>query len=208
MTRRQIALVAAALILGLSAGPDALGQQATIEGVARADQGGAPVQFALVRLLRADSSPSPSDSPPQGMTNANGRFRFDGVAPGRYRVQLLRIGLLPVLSEPVQVSAGETRRLDLRVASPPLVLPAITVTVTADVCVTAKELSQHPRLHTLWQQARDGASVRSISAISATPGGQSGTPRATGRKRSLAATTPRTTDGACRTNWTSCMRTS
>jgi hypothetical protein len=160
MTRRQIALVAAALILGLSAGPDALGQQATIEGVARADQGGAPVQFALVRLLRADSSPSPSDSPPQGMTNANGRFRFDGVAPGRYRVQLLRIGLLPVLSEPVQVSAGETRRLDLRVASPPLVLPAITVTVTADVCVTAKELSQHPRLHTLWQQARDGASVR------------------------------------------------
>jgi hypothetical protein len=34
------------------------------------------------------------------------------------------------------------------------------VTVTADVCVTAEKLKEHPQLQTLWQQARQGASVR------------------------------------------------
>ena len=120
MTRcRPIALLAALLILGMSATPDAIAQKATVEGHARAEEGGAPVQFALVRLVRADSSPLPSDSPPQGITNADGRYRFDGVAPGRYRVQLLRIGFRPVLSDPVQVAAGETVQLELRVASQP-----------------------------------------------------------------------------------------
>src|SRR6185436_2702674 len=102
---RPIVLLAAFLILGAT--PDAIAQTATLEGHARAEEGGAPVQFALVRLVRADASPLPSDSPPQGMTNADGRYRFDGVAPGRYRVELLRIGLQPVLSDPVHVAAGE-----------------------------------------------------------------------------------------------------
>ena len=155
---RPIALFAALLILGISAAPDAIAQKAAVEGVARAEEGGAPVQFALVRLVRADASPLPSDSPPQGMTNADGRYRFDGVAPGRYRVQLQRIGFRSLLSDPVQVAVGETVQLDLRVASQPLVLPPVTV--TADVCVTAKKLEEHPQLQTLWQQARDGASVR------------------------------------------------
>ena len=62
MTRcRPIALLAAWLILGMSATPDAIAQKATVEGHARAEEGGAPVQFALVRLVRADSSPLPSD---------------------------------------------------------------------------------------------------------------------------------------------------
>src|SRR6185436_8897326 len=58
----------------------------------------------------------------------------------------------------VQVAGGETVQLDLRVASMPVALP--TVTVTAEICVTGKELVKHPQLETLWQQARDGASVR------------------------------------------------
>src|SRR4029453_10105875 len=58
-----------------------------------------------------------------------------------------------------QVAAGETVQLEIRVTSQAVVvLPPITV--TADVCVTAKALKQHPQLQTLWQQARDGASVR------------------------------------------------
>ena len=146
------------LILGTGAAPDAIAQNAAIEGVARAEESGTPVQFALVRLVRADSSPLPSDSPPQGITSATGRYRFDGVAPGRYRVQLLRIGFRPVLSDPVQVAAGETVQFAFRVASQPVVLPPVTV--TADVCVPAKELKKYPQIQTLWQQARDGASVR------------------------------------------------
>jgi hypothetical protein len=159
MTRRSlITLIAAVLVLGAASAPDVNAQSAAVEGVARAEEGGAPVQFALVRLVRADSSSRPSDNPPQGITSASGRYRFGGVAPGRYRVQLLRIGFRPVLSDPVQVAAGETVQLALRVASQPLMLP--TVTVTAEVCVTAKELTKYPQLETLWQQARDGASVR------------------------------------------------
>ncbi len=47
---RPIAWFAAWLILGISAAPDAMAQQGAVEGVARAEEGGAPVQFALVRL--------------------------------------------------------------------------------------------------------------------------------------------------------------
>jgi len=154
---RPIVLLAALLMLGISATPDAIVQTAIIEGHARAE-GGAPVQFALVRLVRDDANPLPADTAPQAITNAEGRYRFEGVAPGRYRVQLLRIGFLPVLSDPVQVAAGETVQLDLRAASPPVRLESVTV--TADVCVPANKLKEHPQLQTLWQQARDGASVR------------------------------------------------
>ena len=78
MTRcRPMALLAALLILGMSATPDAIAQKATVEGHARAEEDGAPVQFALVRLVRADSIPLPSDSPAEGMTNAGGTVRVD-----------------------------------------------------------------------------------------------------------------------------------
>jgi hypothetical protein len=149
---------AAVLVVGAAPSPAARAQGGTIEGVARAAEGGAPVAFALVRLIRADSAASLAGTAPQGITNADGRYRFGGVAAGRYRVQLLRIGFRPVLSDPVQVAAGEAVQLPLRVASQPLPLPPVTV--TAEACVTAKELARQPRLQTLWQQARDGASVR------------------------------------------------
>ena len=158
-TGRATAVLAAFLILGMSARPGAIAQKATVEGRAIAE-GGAPVQFALVQLVHADSSQVPSESPLQAITNADGRYRFEGVTPGRYRVQLLRIGFRPVLSDPVQVAAGQTVQFEFRVASQPLRLPPVSVTVTADVCVPAKNLKEHPQLQTLWQQARDGASVR------------------------------------------------
>jgi hypothetical protein len=80
------------------------------------------------------------------------------VAAGRYRVLLLRIGYHPVMSDPVQVAAGETMQLELRVASQPVTLPAVTI--TPEVCLNAKELVKYPQVYTLWQQARDGAAVR------------------------------------------------
>ena len=135
-----------------------LAQLASVDVVVSVEGSGAPVQFALVQLVPADASALPADPPPQGMTNATGRFRFDDVAPGRYRVQLLRVGFEPVMSEPVRVTAGETVQLALRVASQRLMLPPVTV--TADACVTAKDLKAHPRLYTLWEQARRGGSVR------------------------------------------------
>src|SRR5688572_27524958 len=93
MTRfRAIALLSAVLVLGTAAAPDANAQSAAVEGVARSEDGSVPVPFALVRLVPVDSTASRSGTPPQGITSADGRYRFSGVAAGRYRVQLLRIG--------------------------------------------------------------------------------------------------------------------
>lgn len=156
MTRsRRITRLAAVLLVGTV--HDAFAQKAAFEGVVRTEDGGAPVQFALVRLVRGDSTPL-SDGPAQGLTSGTGRYRFDGLAPGRYRVQLLRIGYVPVVSEAVQVAAGETREFSFRVAWHTVVLPPVTV--TAEACVPAKDLDKFPQIQTLWQQARDGAAVR------------------------------------------------
>jgi hypothetical protein len=150
---RPIASLAALLLLGAASARAVDAQPAAVEGVARAEDGGAPIPFALVRLLGPDSTVSA-----QGITGPEGRFRFGGVAAGSYRVQLLRIGYWPVLSAPVQVVAGETAQLPLRVASQPLQLP--TVTVAGDGCVKHDALVDSPQLLALWQQARDGASIR------------------------------------------------
>src|SRR5688572_23895501 len=126
MTRcRPNALLAAVLVLGTASATNANAQTAAVVGVARAEDGGAPIPFALVRLVPADSTASPSRTPPQGITSDNGRYRFEGVSAGQYRVQLLRIGFRPVLSDPVQVAAGEPVQLALRVASQPLELPPV-----------------------------------------------------------------------------------
>src|SRR5215213_7394196 len=114
MTRnRAIALWAAVLVLGAAPVSALHAQTAAVGGVARAEDGGAPIPFALVRLVPADSTASLSGTPPQGITSADGRYRFGGVVTGRYRVQLLRIGFRPVLSDPVQVADGETVQLAL-----------------------------------------------------------------------------------------------
>lgn len=156
MTRfRWTALLAAALLLCTA--HDAFAQKAALEGVVRTEDGAAPVPFALVRLVGGDSTPLP-DGPALGLTSGTGRYRFDALAPGRYRVQLLRIGFLPVVSEAVQVAAGETIEFSFRVGVQTVVLPPVTV--TADVCVEAKDLDKFPQIQTLWRQARDGASVR------------------------------------------------
>jgi hypothetical protein len=159
MTRsRGIALFSAVLLLGAASVSGLAAQTAAIEGMARAEDGGAPIPFALVRLVPADTTASPLGMPLQGITTADGRYRFGGVAAGRYRVLLLRIGFRPVLSDPVQVAAGETAQLELRVASQPVVLPAVTI--TPEVCLNANELAKYPQIQTLWQQAHDGAAVR------------------------------------------------
>jgi hypothetical protein len=155
---RIIILAAAVMLVGTASAPGAHAQPSAIEGVARATESGAPIAFALVRLVSADSTAGTRGAPPQGITSADGRFRFGGISAGSYRVQLLRIGFRPVLSDAVHLAAGETVQLPLDVASQPLQLP--TVTVRAEGCVTGAALASHPQLLTVWMQARDGASIR------------------------------------------------
>lgn len=146
-----------AVMLLMPTAAEAFAQKAALEGVVLSRQTGAPVQFSIVRLVRGDSSPL-RDGPPQSLTSATGRYRFDGLAPGAYRVQLLRIGFLPVMSDVVLVVAGEATPFTFRVTSQTVVLPPMTV--TAETCVPAKDLDRYPQTQTLWQQARDGAALR------------------------------------------------
>ena len=155
---RQLIVLPAVVVLGLAVATGARAQSAIVEGTARAEDDGAPIAFALVRLVSADTTASLSATSPKGITSADGRYRFTVVPAGRYRVQLLRIGFRPALSDPVQVADGETVQLPLRVAWQPLQLPEMTVTAAA--CVTSGSFAAHPQLQTLWQQARDGASIR------------------------------------------------
>jgi len=87
-------LLGAALVLVTASVPVANAQSAAVEGVARADDGGAPIPFALVRLVDATSTES-SGAPPQGIAGVDRRYRFVGLAAVQYRVQLLRIGFRP-----------------------------------------------------------------------------------------------------------------
>ncbi|MFN2566743.1 MAG: carboxypeptidase-like regulatory domain-containing protein [Gemmatimonadaceae bacterium] len=71
-----------------------------VEGVARSEDDGSLIPFALIRLQRVvdQQTTLPAGSQQQGITSATGRFRFASVPPGTYRLQLLRIGYRPVLS--------------------------------------------------------------------------------------------------------------
>ena len=51
MSRRPIVLLAALLMSGMLATPDAIGQGTSIEGRAVAKEGGAPVEFAVSQNL-------------------------------------------------------------------------------------------------------------------------------------------------------------
>jgi hypothetical protein len=143
-------------LLSAASPPPVDAQPSAVAGVVRAEDGGAPIPFALVRLIPADST-APQGILAQGITNAEGRFWFGGLKAGRYRVQLLRIGYKPVFSEPLPVAAGETAQFPLLISFQPLQLPAVNV--RADGCVPAATLGQHPQLLLLWQQGRAGAAI-------------------------------------------------
>lgn len=126
-----------------------------IEGVATAAEDGAPVAFALVRLLPAGGAAPVA----QVATGAGGRFRLADVPAGEYRLQLARIGYRPVLSEPIAVTAGATVRHDLRVAAQVLQLATVVARGTP-ACLTGDRIAEEPALALAWEQGRDGVELR------------------------------------------------
>jgi hypothetical protein len=97
------------------------------------------------------------------LTDAQGRFRFERVPAGEYRLQVERVGHQRVVSPVVRVEAGATLRHDIRAAVQPVQLAEITVGRTR--CLTAGQLGQDSAVASIWNEARKGLETRRAFAL-------------------------------------------
>jgi len=144
-------LVAVALTLGLALRANGQGSVGAVRGVARSEADGTPIPFVLVRLLLSDSK---DGARRQGITNAQGRFQFDSVPSGTYRLQLLRIGFRPALSSPIDVRVGETTEQEVRASMIGIPLPTVMV-YAENACLTGDRVAKDPYLSALWEHSCD-----------------------------------------------------
>jgi iron complex outermembrane recepter protein len=101
--------------------PDSSDVRGVISGVLRDAETGEPVVAAQVRLREMRRSE---------LSNAQGRFRFLDVRPGRYTVVVERIGYAPE-ERPVSVAAGQTVELTIELRASALELAGVVVTGAA-----------------------------------------------------------------------------
>ncbi len=123
-----------------------------VEGSAVAASGGAPITFALVRLI-----PRAGGEARSTLTRDDGRFRFTAVRPGAYRLQLERIGFHAEASDSVTVPPGGTVEHTFRSAPRALVIAGVT---GAAACYTESQLERDPELAALWREARKGMEIK------------------------------------------------
>jgi protocatechuate 3,4-dioxygenase beta subunit len=99
-----------ALSLSQAAPPPAAGR---IAGRVMAEGTDAPIAGARIMLMPSGQPAGPMGMPSMAVTDANGRFVIEGVAPGNYHVNVQRAGFAPVsnLAEPpptITVVAGQS----------------------------------------------------------------------------------------------------
>ena len=89
----MVAALLAALLITQTPSPAATGR---LSGRVTAEGTNAPIAGARVMIfpmMRTGMPPSgPMTMPPQGMTDQDGRFVFNGVAPGEYRIDVQKTG--------------------------------------------------------------------------------------------------------------------
>jgi len=145
-------------ILGfLALGASAAGAQSpdlpgVVEGSAVTAGGGAPITFALVRLI-----PRAGGEARSTLTRDDGRFRFTGVRPGAYRLLLERIGFHAEAADSVTVPPGGTVEHTFRSAPRALTIAGVA---GAAACYTEGQLERDPELASLWREAQKGMETR------------------------------------------------
>lgn len=116
-----------------------------------------PIAGVLISLVPAAGSGASAISV---LSNERGEYAVRANAPGRYRLDAKRIGVQRYVSEPFELGAGESRRLDVTLEAVAFRLPEVKV-VEADFCVTNE--SQRTRLAALWDEARTVLTAAQIS---------------------------------------------
>jgi hypothetical protein len=127
----------------------------TIEGSAHRLDDNEPLVHSLIRLTAHPAG----DTLRTVLTDAQGRFRFNGIPAGSYQLQLELIGHHPVVSPPLQLVAGGTLVHQLRSRFEPIRLTGITVRRGSE-CLSGSELHQDEELSVLWNEAYKGVEAR------------------------------------------------
>jgi hypothetical protein len=146
-------------------------QVARISGRVVEEGTNAPLSGARVSVLSLDGPPSvsfPVSAPPQTITNEDGRFVFDGLPPGRYRMNIQKAGFASPL--PPDPSAFRTFEL-----APGQRLAGVNISMTKGAVITGQILdpsSGEPLAGSMVM------AMRRLEAVNAPPGiGPSGGPR-------------------------------
>lgn len=124
-----------------------------IHGQALNAEEGVPIPYALVILLPDGLSTAARSV----LTDRDGRYRFEQLPPGGYRVRLDRIGFGSDLSPVFHVRAAEEVLYVFQTSPRPVELPEITVQLA---CYTADRLWQDSSLAALWQEAEKALATR------------------------------------------------
>ena len=104
-------------VLSSEQAPQAVTGAARLSGRVVEDGTNAPLSGARITVLPLDRAPGvsfPIGPPPQAITDQDGRYEFDGLPPGRYRIDAQKAGFAsPLPSDPsvfrtIQLAAGQT----------------------------------------------------------------------------------------------------
>jgi hypothetical protein len=143
------------VFLAIAIGPASVGAQ-VVRGTITERASSAPIVGALVTLESATSTPVSLSV----LSNAQGEYALRAPATGRYRVTAKRIGVQRFVSEPFDLDAGETHRLDIVLEAVVHRLPEVRVMDT-DLCVLNE--ADRGRIASLWDEARTVLTAAQIS---------------------------------------------
>lgn len=125
---------------------------------------GAPVPGVLVSLTAFPDPPTPPQAESvttlNALTNDQGEYAIRAPEPGQYRVSAKRIGVQRQESEVFTLAAGETRRVDLALATVLYTLPEVRV-AAGTMCVPRPD--QASRIASLWDEARTALTATQVS---------------------------------------------
>jgi hypothetical protein len=153
---RKFALLAALMAIS------AVGEAQFVRGMITERNTGAPLAGVLVTLERLDAdSAAPSTTLASVLSNEQGEYAVRAGVAGRYRIDAKRIGVKRYSSEPLTLSAGETRRVDVQLDGLLFVLPEVQVEVRA---ICAARPNQARQVAALWDEARTALTATRISS--------------------------------------------
>jgi hypothetical protein len=146
-------------LLAMSLATSAL-QAQVVRGVVRESGTGTTVEGVLVTLERVAAAESVASDVVSALSNERGEFAVRARIPGRYRLTAKRIGVKRSLTEPFELSLGETRQVSIEIEPVLYTLPEVAV-ATANFCIPQRD--QVGRVAALWDEIRTALTATSIS---------------------------------------------